>query len=308
MSKPTVSVVLPTYNRAQLLGDSVQSVLNQTYDDFELIVVDDASTDDTEDVIRDIGDSRVKYIEHDENEGAPAARNTGLKHADGHLISFQDSDDTWEPRKLELQVRSFENASSNVGVVYTGMMRERDHSTVYIPYSSVEMTEGDIRSSISKQNFIPTQTAMVRKQCFDEVGYFDEKTWPISDWELWIRISKQYQFDLVDEALVTGKVRPDSISKAARPKVEARKRIVGKHRSFFDDNSLSRQLFFIGHGFMKLGETTKGRAYLKRAAEVNPDARRVGALLFSYLGVKAYKSLYRYYKRRPTARRNTTAG
>jgi glycosyltransferase involved in cell wall biosynthesis len=262
-----------------------------------LIVIDDGSTDDTDEVVRGFDDDRIKYLRHDENRGTPAARNTGIAEAEGDFVAFQDSDDEWLSTKLKKQMRAFGQAPSDVGVVYTGMLRIVDGERRYIPYSSVERTEGDIRRSLSRQNFIPTQVATVRRKCFDEVGDFDENAWPLSDWELWIRISKRFQFELVDEALVTGEVRSDSISKNAHKKVEARERIVDKHREFFDEGSLARQLFYIGHGFMKLGETSRGRAYLRQAVQVEPNVRHVGAFLLSVLGSNAYRGLYRYYTR-----------
>lgn len=98
---PTVSVVIPTYNRAHLVGRAIQSVLNQTYQDFEIIVVDDGSTDNTEEVVKSFNDPRIRYIRHDQNRGGSAARNTGIKMARGEYIAFQDSDDEWLPEKLE---------------------------------------------------------------------------------------------------------------------------------------------------------------------------------------------------------------
>jgi len=294
---PSASIIIPTYNRADILGDSIRSVLNQTYEDLELIVVDDASTDNTDDVVRGFDDDRIKYLGHTENRGAPAARNTGIAEAEGDFVAFQDSDDEWLPTKLEKQMQAFRRTSSDVGVVYTGMLRIVDGERRYIPYPGVEQTDGDIRRSLSRQNFIPTQVATVRRECFDEVGDFDENAWPLSDWELWIRISKRFRFELVDEALVTGEVRSDSISKNARKKAEVRERIVDKHREFFDEGSLARQLFYIGHGFTKLGETSRGRAYLRQAVQVEPNVRHVGALLLSVLGSNAYRGLYRYYTR-----------
>ena len=95
---PKVSVVIPTFNRADTIGDSIKSVLEQTFKDFEVIVVDDGSTDGTESVVAAFGDSRIKYIMQD-NAGACAARNNGIRHANGEYIAFQDSDDYWMPRK-----------------------------------------------------------------------------------------------------------------------------------------------------------------------------------------------------------------
>jgi len=90
---PTVSVIIPTYNRAHTIGRAIKSVLNQTYQDFEIIVVDDGSTDNTEEVVKSFRDKRIRYIQHKKNKGAAAARNTGIKSAKGKYIAFQDSDD-----------------------------------------------------------------------------------------------------------------------------------------------------------------------------------------------------------------------
>ena len=119
--KPTVSVIIPTYNRAKLLPRAIKSVLNQTFKDFEVIIVDDGSTDNTEEVINEFQkhNKRIKYIRHEKNKGAAAARNTGIKIAQGEYIAFQDSDDEWLPNKLEKQMEIFESAPAEIGVVYT---------------------------------------------------------------------------------------------------------------------------------------------------------------------------------------------
>src|SRR6056297_1668487 len=103
---PTVSVIVPTYNRADALPRTVESVLGQTLDDLELIVVDDASTDDTPAVIDDYDDDRVQFVQHERNQGASAARNTGIDRAEGDYVAFLDSDDVWRPTKLEKQVQT----------------------------------------------------------------------------------------------------------------------------------------------------------------------------------------------------------
>jgi glycosyltransferase involved in cell wall biosynthesis len=120
---PKVSVIIPTYNRAGLLKRAIQSVLNQIYQDFEIIIVDDASTDNTENVIESFKEHRIRYIKHESNKGAAVARNTGIKFANENYIAFQDSDDEWLPEKLEKQMEIIEHASPRVGVVYTGYRR-----------------------------------------------------------------------------------------------------------------------------------------------------------------------------------------
>lgn len=274
----------------------MESVLTQTYADFELLVVDDGSTDGTEAVVESVDDSRVRYISYAENRGVSAARNTGIRYARGDVIAFQDSDDTWHPQKLEKQMAVFDDASPGVGVVYTGMHRVENSEERYLPYEGVVDREGDIRRSIVRQNFISTQMAAVRRDCFDVVGTFDKSLPALVDWELWIRLSEHYQFRLVDEPLVRGCVNDDSISSNRQDLVLARERIVEKHRERFDPESLANHLFYVGHGAIKVGETSKGRRFLREAAQIRPCQRYRVASALSLLGGRAYRTAFRATK------------
>jgi glycosyltransferase involved in cell wall biosynthesis len=120
-NNPTVSIIIPTYNRSRLLARAVKSVLNQTYQNFELIIVDDASTDNTEEVVGSFNDERIKYVRHEKNKGEAVARNTGIKAARGEYIASHDSDDEWLHEKLAKRIRAFENCSPEIGVVYTAL-------------------------------------------------------------------------------------------------------------------------------------------------------------------------------------------
>lgn len=121
---PTVSIIIPTYNRAHLIERAIESVLHQTYQDFELIIIDDGSTDNTDDIINKFQkkDDRIIYLKHDRNKGGSAARNTGIKASRGEYIAFLDSDDEWLPEKLEKQMDFFE--SNNYGFIYCNMIIE----------------------------------------------------------------------------------------------------------------------------------------------------------------------------------------
>ncbi len=131
---PAVSVVLPTYNRAQSLPGAMRSVLDQSFGDLELIIVDDASTENIEAIVADFGDPRIRYLRLDHNSGAAAARNVGMAETRGQYIAFQDSDDIWLPGKLARQVELLEGQPPNVGVV-TGLkiLYGRDAARVYGP-------------------------------------------------------------------------------------------------------------------------------------------------------------------------------
>ena len=113
---PTVSVILPTYNRAEIVKRSILSVLNQTYKDFELIIIDDASTDKTRMIVEELGDTRIKYLRNRQNLGPAASRNIGIKASRGIFIAFQDSDDEWRPDKLKKQVETLEKENNQNGV------------------------------------------------------------------------------------------------------------------------------------------------------------------------------------------------
>lgn len=294
---PLITVVLPTYNRTGSLSKSIQSVLDQTYTNFELLVIDDASTDNTREVVSRIDDPRIKYIEHEVNQGPSVARNTGIEKANGNIIAFQDSDDEWFPEKLQKQVSAFDTAPSDVGVVYTGMWRIVNDERRYIPYTGVAPKEGDISSSIMRFNFISTQMAAVQKKCFDEVGKFDEKLDALTDWELWIRIANHYRFKLVNEPLVSAVVQSDSISQDNDKILEAREHIVNKHYDKFDSKALARNLFYIGHGSMKTGQVRNGRDYLGKAVRTKPHPVYLGAWCLSFVGAGAYRGIYTVFKK-----------
>lgn len=202
---PKVSVVMPTYNRAHLLNRSIPSVLNQTYKDFEYIVVDDASTDNTEQVVKGFRDDRLRYIRREKNSGSCAApRNTGIRAARGEYIAHLDDDSEWLPQKLEKQVKAFETAPPKVGAVYTGMwVVVDDKDKLYLPPSDVAQKEGNIYRQLLKQCFVwNNQVVMIRKECFDKLGMFDEKLPFWLEWDICLRVARDYDFKFIDEPLM----------------------------------------------------------------------------------------------------------
>ena len=201
---PEVSVILPTYNRAQLIMRSIKSVLDQTYGNFELIVIDDGSTDDTERVMSSFVDKRVRYIRYEKNSGAAVARNVGVNSARGKYIAFQDSDDAWMPEKLEKQMKAFESAGSDLGVVYTDMLLVSENGLANY-WQSPEIDSSDIvdKKRREYQVFnIGIQSVLIKKECFNKVGLFDERFPRFIDLELLIRLSKDYRFFHIKEPLV----------------------------------------------------------------------------------------------------------
>lgn len=288
---PFVSIVIPSYNRAHLLGRAIRSVLNQTYKNFEVIVVDDASTDDTAEIVKTFKDDRIQYILHDANAGGAAARNTGIRASRGEYIAFQDSDDEWFPEKLEKQMTLFEQVSAETGVVYTGFWRVRNNHKTYIPPDGIKQKEGDIHRELLKRNFVSTQTVVVKKECLEQSGLFDERLPRLQDWELFIRLSKLYEFKFVAEPLVIAHFTPESISAKKDALIEAKKLILEKHREEIstDTGVLASHLYSIASLSFQTGEMRKGRAYLKQALALRPFCFRfLTALAVSLFGKKVY--------------------
>ncbi|MUG99149.1 glycosyltransferase [Scytonema sp. UIC 10036] len=209
---PKVSVVIPAYNAIAYLPETMESVLSQTYDSFEVIVVNDGSLDETEQWVAQIQDPRVKLISQ-ENQGLSGARNTGIFHARGDYIAFLDSDDIWEPTKLEKQA-SILDECPEVGLVYTWVayINEQSQSTGKV---FKHQAEGDVWKKLTEHNIVECgSVAMVRRSCFENCGVFDRSLVSfVEDWDMWLRIASKYPFKVVKEPLVYYRQRSNSASK-----------------------------------------------------------------------------------------------
>lgn len=209
---PKVSIVIPAYNSLKFLPETMESVFKQTFKDFEVLVVNDGSSDDTEHWVSQIADPRVKLITQ-ENQGLSGARNTGIAHASGEYIAFLDADDLWEPTKLEKQVLCLEE-NSEIGLVYTwvALIDENGNFTgrVFKNYA-----ENDVWHKLIEHNIVESgSVAMVRRQCFDTCGVFDRNLRSfVEDWDMWLRIASRYPFKVMKEPLVYYRQHSTSASK-----------------------------------------------------------------------------------------------
>ncbi len=210
---PLVSVIIPTYNRADLIGEAVTSVLNQTFDDFEVIVVDDGSTDNTKEAIDRI-EGPIRYI-YQENKGLSGARNPGIDVAGGEYIAFLDSDDLWLPEKLAEQVRLLDQNSS-AGFVYTDYeFVDGDGRSLPKPenYLANPLRNGWILKHLLSFDFIPPSTVMVRKDCLRSVGLFNTSLKQgTDDFDLLLRLVKRYEAAFVDRPLTKIRVHGNNWS------------------------------------------------------------------------------------------------
>lgn len=301
--EPLVSVVIPTYNRSHLLERALQSVVNQTYSNFEVIVVDDSSSDNTQLVVTSFHDKRIRYIRHEKNMGAVAARNTGIAAAKADYIAFQDSDDEWMAKKLEKQMARFAHAPENLGVVFTSYWLFEDGKKLYSPPESmIKQSEGDMHNALLEGNFVNAPTSVVRKVCFKKAGCFENLP-RLQEWGLWLRISKYYHFRHINEPLVNAYRQSDSISTDMNAFVAARKYILGK---YFDEISkkpklLSQHYFEIGYALCLNRQIEEGRAYFYKAMRIYPfNAKLLLSNIVSVFGLEIYNKLTALYLRTGT--------
>ena len=285
-----ISIIVPTYKRSHLISRAVESILNQTYKNFEIIIINDGPEDDTRKVVNEFNDNRIIFIQHPENKGIPITRNTGLIASTGYLIAFLDSDDEWLPEKLEKQVLSFKNAPDNLGVVYTERYDTVDNNIFIIPESNVKKREGYINDILLFGSLITLQTAMVKKECFSSVGMFDIDCPAFEDWELWLRISKIYQFKFINEplAIIHSDPREEHVSKNYSYYISSMIHILNKHKIDFQNSPkiiLANHNYYIASLLMRCNEWNKARQYLKQSIKHRPvNLKYTIAYTFSLFG------------------------
>lgn len=208
---PKVSIIIPAYNAMKYLPETLNSVWQQTFTDFEVIIINDGSNDNLEQWVSEIKDSRLRLISQP-NQGLSGARNTGILAAKGEYIAFLDADDLWANTKLEKQVKCLEQ-NQLTGLVYcwTKLMDAQGNLTGRILKSSVK---DNVIESILQRNIIGCPSSVLAKtKCLEEVGFFDTNIQYVEDWEMWIRMASHYQFSVVNEPLVYYRQHPNNWSK-----------------------------------------------------------------------------------------------
>jgi len=205
-----VSVVVPTWNRKERLEEAIASILAQTYEDYEIVVVDDGSTDGTREWIERHPNPRLVYLRQ-ENRGSSSARNAGIRAARGELIAFLDSDDLWLPRKLERQVPLFDRPE--VGFVFCGSARVDGQGNVLETREPGPEYRGRAVRAMIRRNMMPTPTVVVRRSLALEAGPMYEDLVFGEDWNYWLRIAGRCEVDFVPEVLVHYHDTPGSLSR-----------------------------------------------------------------------------------------------
>lgn len=207
---PLVSVIIPAYNSEGTVLETVESVLQQTLQDLELIVIDDGATDGTVAALNDVTDPRLKIFSF-ENGGLPTARNRGIERASGQFLSFIDADDLWTPDKLAKQMRVLEN-NPQVGGVYSWTLIMDAAGENFYP-GNCEAFEGDVYPHLLLSNFIGSGSNMLlRREAVESVGRFDVTLDSHEDWDYYLRLSKQWEFAVVPEPQIFYRKTANSLS------------------------------------------------------------------------------------------------
>ena len=241
MKSPKISVIVTTYNRAHMVGETVDSILNQTFKDFELIIVDNDSTDNTEEVIKSYKDERIKYFKNQNNGIIAINRNYGIAKACGEYIAFCDDDDLWYPEKLEKQILELEK-DSQIGLVCNneiGFDDRGDHGEMI----KTRLRDRDFPfESLIWANRISSSTVLVRKAVLDDVGVMDEspEIMTAEDYELWLRIAKNYRVKYIDLPLGKYRTHPGAYRKGPIRALERDKLVYEK---LLDKGILSVDLY-----------------------------------------------------------------
>lgn len=238
MDERYVSIILPTYNRAHSIMKSIDSILCQTYPYWELLVIDDGSTDNTKDLVAEIAasDTRVRYYKRAQNMGASAARNEGIRKSKYEYIAFQDSDDIWKADKLEKQMKIFVN-KPETGLVYCSYEGVRfDGTKVVVPDFSegVHNLQGNMYKRLLSGNVIGGPTVVIRKGCLEKCQvqgqFFDESLTCLEDWELFLRIAKEFEVGFVAESLLIADIHEGGVSSSVGGYFHARCVMVERHK------------------------------------------------------------------------------
>lgn len=241
MAKPFFTVVIPTHNRSALLQEAIQSVLGQTFETFELIVVDDHSSDDTSEVVRSIQDNRIKYIVNNRSKGGAGARNSGIFQAKGIWVAFLDDDDVWLPNKLESDYKKIQQVDYSVGLVYSGS-EAYDFTKMRGSPTLVPTIEGWVQKDLLYKNYVGTFSRVaIRTDLLKSIGGLDERFVSLQDRELFVRIAGISKVAFTNETLVRMRT-----SNADRITMNYRKRLIGsimfseKYKDLINDNPLLR--------------------------------------------------------------------
>jgi len=298
MEQNSVSVIIPTYRRAHLINRAIQSVLNQTYRDFKIMVVIDGPDNDTIKVLKSIADDRIRYIIHEKNMGISAARNTGIQSTDSKYVAFLDDDDEWAPQKLYKQVKVADDSSEDTGVIYTDVLICEDNSNTCAYFECIDGKK-DTRRQIVRGRCITPSTVLVKRECFRKIGLFDTELERCEDWEFWLRVSEKYKFVKVCEPLT---IFHETSGQRLGPSenieefLEVKEVIVTKYFKR-QKKLLAYNLFGLGVEWYDMKEHRRGRQLMLKSFKLDPFNPKYVVAVATYAWPGIFHILESFYRK-----------
>ncbi|OGX08664.1 MAG: hypothetical protein A2Z88_10335 [Omnitrophica WOR_2 bacterium GWA2_47_8] len=271
--QPLVSAIIPTFNRAKLVCETIDSVLAQTYPNIEIIVVDDGSSDNTEEVLKKYG-NKVRYLKQD-NKGNSAARNYGFKVSRGEYIGFLDDDDLWLPSKIEEEVKFLQD-HSDLGFVYCGTYLIDLEGKITGQRTIWEEEDATFARLYRGNIIISPSISLIRRDCLKDVGYYDEGLYQSSDYDMWIRLARKYKFVYLDKILAKYRVHEKSLGRNLDRRLKLHVKIFNKPEISGDKTWLEKRIriaqeyYDIGRQFYEAGYYLKAARCFLGAVLIYP--------------------------------------
>ncbi|WP_447974988.1 glycosyltransferase family 2 protein [Nitrospira sp. Kam-Ns4a] len=297
--RPVVSAIITTFNRKRFLGPAISSVLAQTFRDFELLILDNSSTDGTEELVSSFADSRIRYIRHPPLT-IGQQRNLGVREARGEYIGFLDDDDEWLPAKLERQLEVFRTGPSDLALVYGGFVRIDSEGREFAVHRPV--LRGRILLDLLRQRDAFTGSAsnpLMRVSALRALGGYNDELCTSEDWELYLRLAERHSMDFTEENVVRirshrGPRLGDRVGEA----LKAEAIVFNRYQSTMDARLRSFYLQKMGGKQCRLGFLQEGRRAIIQAIRENPvNVVAYAQYAMSWLGPNIYQAMHRAYKR-----------
>lgn len=296
MGQPLVSIILPTYNRQEMLVNAIKSILNQNYKNIELIIVNDSSTDNTREIVKKIKDERLLYFEK-KNGGPASARNFGIKKARGKYIAFCDDDDIFLPGKLKHQI-TFLEQNSHFAFCYTnGIIVQNGKHRKFLP----RLTQNTLIALLFENSQILTPTVVVKTKVVKNIGGFDESIPFCEDYDLWLRVAQKYPFDFIDKIYVEITKNSKSISADEKNMFRyggyVKLKNLKRCKKFFP-KKLKKQfewrlLYQQGKFYFFENKMKESRYFFLRSLSIKIFfVKSIIFLVFTFLGIKLFDTLF----------------
>ncbi|MDO8521042.1 MAG: glycosyltransferase family A protein [bacterium] len=280
---PKVSIVIPTCNRLDLLPRAIRSVLAQTYQDFEIIVVDDGTKERADVVVAGFSDPRTRYIKNETSLGGGGARNRGIKEARGEYIALLDDDDEWLPDKLRTQMNVFEAAPQDVGFCFSSV------TNVFSDHEETTHVEDGIfdfsQIVLTRFKGFLTSTLVVRTAVFAEMGGFDESLPSHQEPELIIRFTRKYRGIGINQPLVRMNMTPhEHIGGDIHRRIRGKELVLQKHAALYAKypHALAKQYFWLALWYRDSGQMVKAKGYFWKAFRLSGNPRYFGHWLLAF--------------------------